>query len=89
MICCTLCDLASYEDAKHMIIQCPYHEAKRSQMYDDITEMCPALEQMIDFSVLMGRYIAGMDLEQMIPIWSISCTYITQMYHDTLNARKE
>ena len=46
---------------------------------------CPNMEQLIDFNVLIGKYIVGMDLEEIFPIWAISCTYITKMYHDTLN----
>ena len=87
MKCCTLCDHASYENLKHVVMQCPYHIDRRTQMYDELNIVCPNMEQLIDFNVLIGKCIAGMDIEEMFPIWAISCTYITKMYHDTLNNR--
>ena len=50
--CCVLCDLASYEDAKHMVMQCPFHIAKRMRIYDEIRILYPDLEQEVDFEVL-------------------------------------
>ena len=69
-----------------MVMQCPYHILERMKMFDEINKLCPALDQEVDCGVLMGKYIEGLELEQMIPIWSMSCTLITQMYHGVLNA---
>ena len=57
-------------------------------MSDEFNKVCPVMEQEITFGVMLGKFIDGWELDQMIPIWSISWTFITQMYYDVLNARK-
>ena len=35
----------------------------------------------------MGGVIEGWNLEGMLPIWKISCTYISKMYYNVINSR--
>ena len=78
----------SYENAKHMVMECPYLIGNRTRMSDEFNKACPGMEQGITFGLMLGKCIDGWELDQMIPIWSISCTFITKMYYDVLNARK-
>ena len=84
---CTLCDHASYENVLHMVMQCPHHYNSRIEMYTAIAENGRALDNVCTFDILMGGVIDGWDLEGMLPIWKISCTYISRMYYNVINSR--
>ena len=74
--CCTLCNLAAYENTWHVVMQCPVHENTRREMYKTIRGVGQALGRVCDFPVMMGKYIDGWDFESMMPIWKITSTYI-------------
>ena len=74
---CTLCDHASYENVLHMVMQCSHHDNYRIKMYAAIAENGRALDNVCTFDILMGGVIDRWDLEGMLPIWKISCTYIS------------
>ena len=57
--CCTLCDHAPYENLKHVVMQCPYNIDRRTQMYDELNVVCPNMEQLIDFNVLIENVLQG------------------------------
>ena len=57
--CCIVCDLTVYEDAKHMIMQCPFYDVKNSFMFREIDIIYPGLDMDITVSVLMGKHIKG------------------------------
>ena len=86
---CTLCDHASLEDALHMVMQCTYHNEARADMYKAISENGSKLDTVCTFKVLVGGVIDGWDLEGMLPIWKILCTYITRMYYSRIKARSD
>ena len=86
--CCTMCGLAAYENAWHVIMQCPVHEDVRRQMYGEICEMGEHLDEICNFSILMGNFIEGWSFEEMLPIWQICSTHITRMYYKVVNDRK-
>ena len=84
---CPLCENASYETTLHMVMQCPYHQELRNEMYGAITDYGRVLDNACTFEVLMGGVIDGWDIVGMLPIWKISCTYISRMYYNVINSR--
>ena len=87
--CCTLCYNASYENARHMIMQCAFNEDKRTDMFNEIEAVYPNLEPAEAFRVLMGGHIEGCDPERMVQVWKIACKHIVHMYYGVLNSRRE
>ena len=84
---CPLCDHIAYETALHMVMQCPHQNELRADMYAAIAENGRALENVCTFDILMGGVIEGWNLEGMLPIWKVSCTYISKMYYNVINSR--
>ena len=84
---CTLCDHTSLENVLHMVMQCPHHYNTRVDMYAAISEIGSKLDNACNFKVLMGGVIEGWNMEGMLPIWQISCTYIAKMYYSRIKTR--
>ena len=85
---CTHCELAAYEEIRHIIMQCPYQTDLRVEMYKDLHRIEEGIETKCTFDILIGNNILGRSFEEMVPIWQISCTYISRMYYRVINARK-
>ena len=68
-------------------MQCPHYYDTRIDMYATISENGRNLDNICTFKVLMGVVIEGWDMEGMLPIWKISCKYISGMYYNVINAR--
>ena len=66
--CCTLCDNAAYENARHMIMQCSFNLGKRTTMFNEIETVYPNLDPAEAFSVLMGKHIEGCGPERMVQV---------------------
>ena len=54
---CIGCDLASLEDAKHMVMECPSQITHRTQLCDRMQHEHPTFSERITFSILMGEAI--------------------------------
>ena len=85
--CCTLCQLASIETARHMIMGCPAHEQSRVNMYNALARLVEGLENVCTFATFMGKPLEGWEVADMKPIWQISCSHIAKMYYRTINER--
>ena len=86
---CILCELAAEENARHMIMQCPFHTVRRNSMHSDISRICPVFGNMDVCNILLGKAIDDMNPENMVQIWRISCYHISKMYWDTISKRTE
>ena len=86
---CTLCDLAAIEDARHMIMQCPYHTDLRVKLQDKISRICPDFGTREVFKTILGKPIEGIDAQNMCRIWKIGCEYTARMYWATLRVRQQ
>ena len=84
---CILCDNMSYEDTRHMVMQCQFHHDTRERMLGMIDEISD-IDAADVFSVLLGKYIDGWSFRDMLPVWHISCTYISSMYRAVLQFHK-
>ena len=86
---CILCETGGVENARHVIMQCPFHAEIRKTMCDEIDAILPGFGQMEVFNTLIGKPIVGVDAHTMYEIWKISCTYISHMYWTGIKKRDE
>ena len=82
--CCVKCELAAYDCAKHLVMECPYQEEIRIDMYNEIDKICRDFGRYVVFPILMGNSITGWEYNDMVPVWLIACTYISRMYFRAL-----
>ena len=78
---CILCQI-------HMVTQCQFHQAERESMLLAINDIADIEGQEV-FNVVMGKYIEGWYFEEMLPIWQITCTSISNMYKNVLRFHKK
>ena len=80
------CNLSIIEDAKHVIMQCPFYENLRQDMYEEIEllnceSITTALRNAQDsLYFLLGKQPEGVSTENMINLCLISGNYITKIY---------
>ena len=84
--CCIRCGLAAYDDARHLIMQCPTLEDIRVDMYGEIDAICEDFGRHDVFPIIMGGKIPGWEFPEMVPIWLITCTHISRMYYRAINS---
>ena len=77
---CYLCDLGCIENANHVIMQCPFQQDMRNEMFDSISAIYNDIGNVNVFSTLLGKPIEGLHIQQMYEIWIIACTYVSKMY---------
>ena len=82
------------EDAKHLVLNCPYYQIERNMMLHEIDEIDDGSGQLLAdannnilFS-LLGGPIIGLSESQNEKIWLISLKYISAMYTKNMNAKK-
>ena len=86
---CLACDLASPEDAIHMVAQCPAQTENRTQMYNQMRGLHPQYSDLVDLGVLFGGKIPDIPDNVMLDFWLIASTYIEKMYRCVLKERKQ
>ena len=74
------------EDANHMILQCPFTNEIRREMFTEINSMPNGIgKQIVDSShdilaTLLGKYNDDIDTQNMFDFWKITCTGVYKMY---------
>ena len=88
---CTLCDFGIEENTAHLVMQCPYHEATRICMYNDIDKLqvetygiFNELQREEKLLTPMGKSDMTFDQDDMLKLWTISGYYISMMYRTTV-----
>ena len=87
---CNLCDHGAVDDAKHMVMQCPHFQPKRTEMFNEIEALLMrpdyAINQMDEniFLSLMGKPAVNISQEVMCDIWLCSVRHISSMYRRKL-----
>ena len=87
--CCTRCDLSIVEDPKHIVMQCPYYEENRKEMFHDIRtlgydEIDGVMGTGDVFSILMGKHPENVPMVIMVKVWIISGKHISKMYDSAI-----
>ena len=87
---CERCDLGLIEDLKHIVLQCPFYEEHRGNMYREIAhlqceEITDAMSNPQDtYSLLLGRQPDNMSVENMIRLCNITGKWITNIYESVI-----
>ena len=87
---CTLCDLGSVDDSRHMVMECPGLQPMRNTMFTKINAILDeyGLEHdVLDgnvFLTLMGKPNVNIPMEAMEEIWIFSARNISSMYRSKL-----
>ena len=87
---CVRCDLSIIEDAKHVIMQCPFYENLRQDMYEEIEQLnCESITNALrnaqdSLYFLLGKQPEGVSTENMINMCLISGQYITKIYDNVI-----
>ena len=84
---CNACDLASPEDARHMVMGCPAQTGYRTQMFDLIGAEYGNIREQVTFSTLLGEPIQDATPQEMWGIWIIACKHIACMYWKVMRDR--
>ena len=84
--CCVRCDLSMVENPKHIVMQCPFYDQYKHDMYHDITQLGNHdIDELLVttndvFSILMGKHPINVSMEHMLKLWVRSGKYICMMY---------
>ena len=84
---CQRCDLGIKEDANHAIMQCPFYEDMRSDMYNEIenlqcVEINDALSNNNDrLALILGKHPKEVSLENMFKLCCITGKHVTRIYN--------
>ena len=82
----SVCDLGAYDDAYHMIMQCPTIQLACNRMFDDLKNVQDGAGQLVLNSgesllfILLGKHPAGAPDNVMIEFWMIAARHIADMY---------
>ena len=91
---CSRCDLGILESAKHFIMQCPFYEKDRSDMYDEINQIDGEwVKEIVSQSqevmyILLSKHPEEIVFSDMIRVWLISGKYISKIYRSVIIGRK-
>ena len=89
---CTNCDQYCVEDIVHIIMQCPYYQRDRDEMYDEMYNKCPNAMNVLDkesFNVayyLLGKKMDSIDDNEMY-FWCLAGNAISKMYRKAIASR--
>ena len=87
---CTLCDNSSMDDARHMVMECPGLQSRRTIMFtaiDSILEEYGCAHDILVgdiFLILMGKPVVNAPMDAMEKIWICSGKNISSMYRSKM-----
>ena len=90
---CSLCNLVGYENVEHMVMSCPYNQDLRTYMFNELNTSVESrliwrqINAHETLKIILGGKKEDIDFEDMIPIWCITCVWVTRMYIRTINDR--
>ena len=88
--CCHRCDLSVLENPWHIVMQCPFCDTYRDDMYSEVARLNDEVvnDVMNDpanvYSILMGKHPPNVSMADMMKIWSISGKHICRMYKSAM-----
>ena len=87
---CVRCELGIVEDAKHVVMQCPYYQNIRQEMLDEIEQLqCEGISDALrnaqdSFYILLAKQPANIAMENMIDLCLITRKHITRIYDNVI-----
>ena len=92
---CIHCDLGIEETAFHLVMQCPANEECKCKMFNEIQNISDEMGEEFSklrgdeiFLSLMGRNMATVSPEDMLSMWTITCSHISYMYQRAIRNRE-
>ena len=91
---CNLCDQFQIEDARHLILQCPFFQELRDEMMTKIDNLGDEVRDAISAAnidilyILLGYTLEGLNIELMDELRMISLEFISQIYHISVNKKE-
>ena len=77
---CIRCELATYDDMRYLVMECPCHEQLMIEMYSEIDLICKEFERNVVCPILIVGKREGWEFCEMVPIWKSLCSFIYRMY---------
>ena len=90
---CVRCELGITENARHLILQCPFYNAERTEMFNEIESVSDTWSDKISnqgydiLHILLGMQPDGISYDEMICIWLIAGSHISRMYQSAIAGR--
>ena len=91
---CNRCELGIIEDARHIILQCPYYDQERTEMFNELEMMCEVWANRIVnqghdlLHVLLGKQPDNFTFDEMLQVWLISGNHINKIYKSVCTGRR-
>ena len=80
------CDSYSVENIEHLVVQCPFFESTRVDLYTELDLLDPIFMQNLRVNLskslfwMLGGQIGGLSFDEVIKFWIVSGKYINSMY---------
>ena len=90
---CERCDIGILEDARHVILQCPFFSGQRVNMFSEIEDVCPIWKLSISYQgydilhILLGKQPNNITFEEMLDVWLIAGKHISSIYRSVITGR--
>ena len=87
---CHRCDLGIIENARHLILQCPFYDLERASMFREIESTNDTWSSKINnqgydaMHVLLGMQPDNTTFNEIIHIWLIAGSHISRMYQSAI-----
>ena len=91
---CDLCDRYEVEDARHLILHCPFFHNMRTSMSEKIDEVEVDANFVLNecnvdmLYILLGRTVVGLNDTQMEKIWLIALEFVYSIYREIVKRRR-
>ena len=90
---CHRCELGILENARHLILQCPFYEIERANMFNEIESVNDTWREKISnqgydiLHVLLGMQPENTTFDEMLQIWLTAGGHISKMYQSATTGR--
>ena len=90
---CHRCELGILENARHLILQCPFYEIERADMFNEIESVNNTWRDKISnqgydiLHVLLGMQPENTTFDEMLQIWLTAGGHISKMYQSATTGR--
>ena len=91
---CDRCELWIIENARHLILLCPFYDLERTDMFNKIESVNDTWSTKISnqgyyrMHILLGMQPEGINFDEMIDMWLIAGSHISRMYLNAITGRR-
>ena len=83
---CSRCDFGIQEDARHVLMQCPFYSEERKNLFDSLELVSDIWKNEISHNghdilhILLGKQPENISCCDMLPIWITAGEYVMDIY---------